>query len=187
MPAHYLVIVIDQQFPDVRGAWKTIAPFGHSGKAAAVLVLGFTVPFVFNAVASSFFGRKRVAASVLRRFGDPLTRLFLSATLRAQPVLVTMENRKLYAGFVVLSLGLNPQTRHIRILPLLSGYRDQETGLAVFTTEYAHIYELMESGDDPHLERFTASDFQVVLPLGEIRSARLFDPLIYAEHFRPEE
>jgi len=169
--------------PSLSSFWKGLAPFDHSGKAAALIILSVLLASGLNLVLLLRPGRQAVVSQVLRSYGDPLTRLFLSAVERSQQILVTMKDGKVYVGWVIISLGLNPKTRHVRLLPSLSGYRERDSRKTVFTTNYGHIYDRITTGGDAVLERFTAKDFQVVLPLENIESARLFDFEVYQRHF----
>lgn len=181
----WAVFALEPRLPSLFAWLREVLPFDYSVEAVALLTTGLVVPALLNLVVWLLpSGKKRASVHVLRRYGDPLTRLFLSAVLRSQPILVGMEDGKIYVGQIVMSLGLNPKTRHIRLLPLLSGYRDAATKSAVFTTRYRRVYQRIEEGDDPLLARFTASDFQVVLPLEKIESARLFDLDVYRRYFQ---
>lgn len=199
IPVYLFSELLATRFPSVHSLWQAISPFDHSGKAALLLAGSVCVPWLANRFVERRFersgqgeaagskGRVEVARRILRKYGDPLTRLFLSAFVRQQEIQVSMDRGKVYVGWVVMSLGLNPKTRYIRLLPVLSGYRHPENHTVMFTTEYADIYERLAKGDDEVLSGFTASDFQVVLPLERIESARLFDLRVYRKHFTEKQ
>ena len=66
----------------------------------------------------------------------------------------------------------------VALIPLASGYRDQETHELVITTNYAPaINEYLDS--DPEIPDLIHEDFRVVVPASEIVSARIFSPEIY--------
>lgn len=107
--------------------------------------------------------------------------LFRSAT-RQTPVLLTLLPGKIYLGWVVDAPNPSAERRSIRILPLLSGYRDPDDHRVKFTTSY---HDILSSVDDDsevlgHLE---SRDFEVVLPVEQIYSAHLFDLEAYT-HFQ---
>lgn len=59
----------------------------------------------------------------------------------------------------------------LRLLPAVSGYRDEETLRLEFTTEYYPAYELINT--DPALG-LEAADFEIVVPLDKLASVNLF-------------
>lgn len=65
--------------------------------------------------------------------------------------------------------------RFISLLPLQSGYRNEEHQL-VLNTDYARVYERIsaEGRSEPQLDELM-KDFIIVLPVGEIQSVNIFD------------
>lgn len=74
-------------------------------------------------------------------------------------VLLTMEDRKVYMGIIT---ELTPH-QQFKILPLLSGYRDEKNHMVIFTTDYAKV-------EAQH----------IILKTENIMSATQFDKKIYA-------
>ena len=66
------------------------------------------------------------------------------------------------------------------MLPLASGFRAEEDHKLQFTTNYAVVLEVASD----FTESATQSDFRVVLPVAEVRSARPFD---FATYFQFQE
>ncbi len=74
--------------------------------------------------------------------------------------------------------------KHMKLLPMVSGYRHPETRELVITRDYAEVYQQLMDEDSSELLTH-ADDFQVVIPIGEIVTANLFDPDVY-EIFQTE-
>jgi hypothetical protein len=72
----------------------------------------------------------------------------------------------------------------VKILPVASGYRDNEDKRLKFTTAYSNIYERMLE-NHPSVAHVQPSDFEIVIPYREIESANIFDPQIYNSFFIP--
>ena len=66
----------------------------------------------------------------------------------------------------------------VALIPLASGYRNQETHELTITTNYAPaINEYLDS--DQEISDLIREDFRVVISASEIVSARIFSPEIY--------
>ncbi|MEW8606837.1 MAG: hypothetical protein AB2594_19080 [Candidatus Thiodiazotropha sp.] len=99
------------------------------------------------------------------------------------PIMFTLENGKVYVGWAVAAPNPSHTRRAVRILPLLSGYRNSATHKVVFVTDYYEVFDKMTSDVSNELDHLTAEDFEVVLPVDYIISAHLFDLVVY-DHFK---
>lgn len=110
--------------------------------------------------------------------------LLMRSMKKITPVLFTAKSGKVYAGLVNRSEEPQNARTHIRILPLLSGYRDINTLRVEFTTNYHDIYMQLgiglengvqvNPGVGPH-PYLVLEDFELILPFKDIQSANLFD------------
>ncbi len=159
--------------------FKTYLPFPFAGSLIVTLGLG-----VLGAKVSNLWWRPipEVRRAIQNHGGD--LRAFLhNAAERGSPVSLTMSNRKVYVGLVVQAPGLQ-EPSYVKILPTLSGYRDERTLAVVFNTPYLRVYEDISkrraAGEKLSVEM---ANFVFVLPLGSIESANEFDNDIYSRHF----
>ncbi len=132
---------------------------------------------------------------------DEFESLLHRALSRASPVAFTMENKKVYVGFVVKTYEPNMLRKTIRLLPLMSGFRN-ESGKIEFTTFYDEAYRtvgIASLGDGETLAEdavnhvveqdsegetnLSLTDFEIVLPIDRVHSAGLFDINAY-RHFQ---
>ena len=88
------------------------------------------------------------------------------------PVSITLASSKVYVGFVTGSIEPGEQREMLRILPLVSGYRQGEAMKLRFSTWYSSIYEQFSVGELSHLR---PELFEIVLPLADVKSLNLFD------------
>ncbi len=86
-------------------------------------------------------------------------------------VSVTLSNRKVYVGWPVYTPDPRRETRDFRLLPALSGYRNEKTLELQFTTQYINVYQRIQSGA---ISGVDADDFEIAIPLDEVVSANLF-------------
>ena len=110
----------------------------------------------------------------------------LEAADREFPIMVTMDDGKVYVGYVVEGFNPGEDRKFLSVLPLMSGYRTEDTHKVTFTTFYIDAYG---SEPDPkptaktplpgNLGHLSAEDFRLVLPVDKLGSCRLFDAVAY--------
>jgi hypothetical protein len=120
---------------------------------------------------------------------DDLEAFLLDAADTDTSIAVTMDDQKVYVGYVVEGFDPAIGRKCIALLPLMSGYRDGETHKVNFTTFYTQLYG--QNGDrtaplPSPLEHLTAEDFITLLPTDRIASYRLFDARAYSEFQKPK-
>ena len=147
--------------------WYAYASFQMSETVGLSVLLALVCAFLINLG----FSRTRAAKLVSRNGGDLIECLLEDCLVRNAPVELTMSSGKAYIGFPRESGLTVSGESDIAIVPLASGYRDNEKKTLVVTTDYSEtVYELVfENGT------LSYDDFQVILPLNEVASARYFD------------
>ena len=149
-------------------------PLSHFELAAILsVILGFVTPFGLNRIFTQEAAEKRA----LREHGDLMERLIAEAIDRRKLIEVTMKSRKSYIGFALANKIARWPDSHLSLLPVSSGFREQETLRLVITTNYAHaIQEHINSRETARDEvKDFVSEFRVVVPMTEIVSVRFFD------------
>lgn len=129
----------------------------------------------------NFFLNRDTWLSRALKYSD-LERLLNTAAHRKTPVCLTMANNKVYVGFIVASVDPTRDLKSLGILPVISGYRDGDTGKITFTTDYRPIYKLQEKGTHDAqlpLQHLRAADFEIILPTDKIHSCNMFDFTAY--------
>lgn len=125
--------------------------------------------------------RKSAINKEVRLHGNALIRLLHEAALNDLPVSITLNSRKWYVGLIAEAVNLEPNESHLRILPLMSGYREQGTMTACPELKHGPVYDkCIEQGYDLGL-------FVLTLPMASVVDARIFDLEVYSEHFAPRE
>lgn len=101
--------------------------------------------------------------------------LLVRATIENMTVMVTMEDGKVYVGWVFETSDPSKRERkYFSIIPLMSGYRNND-GSVAFTTYYEKVYDKAEK----QLRHLSMEHFTIVLPVARLASARMFDPVAY--------
>ncbi len=127
-------------------------------------------------------GARRAAAER----GDLIELILQDSALRPMTAEISLHSGKTYIGFAIDSGifqrdGSDPD---IALLPVVSGYRGKQTQRLELTTFYRRIYEEIDKNEKPEDDRgsgLSVRDMRVILPLSEIRSARLFDLELHAK------
>jgi hypothetical protein len=117
----------------------------------------------------------------VRRLGNDLLALLHDAANRPRerqmPILLTLDNNKVYAGWVLRSPNLKLEDEYLSLLPLASGFRDKDT----LTTQLNVVYpvgDYMSQGGS-----LRPADFTLVIPYAAIKKANYFDVNIYEKYF----
>lgn len=114
-------------------------------------------------------------------------RLVLRAIERSLPMLVTLENGKVYVGYVIRTIDPLADEKELRLLPIFSGFRSPETGQVTFSTNYSEVLveiseDDSEDGEDEDggaLGHLYPGDFEVVIPVSKIVTSTLYDDEAY--------
>lgn len=169
--AFVLTRLIAWQFPGAWAWWHKTVPFDYAGTSLGALLLGSTVWAPLNAL---FFPREKEAQRAIQEWNDYLEVLLDQAVRETRQVAITLKGRKIYVGFIVRVFDPAYERKYISILPVVSGYRDEEKLNVVFDTDYANTYQEMIAREASRIIN-GVEDFQVILPVAEIQSASLFD------------
>ncbi|TAK86968.1 MAG: hypothetical protein EPO20_05810 [Betaproteobacteria bacterium] len=146
--------------------------------AVGALLLSVPVSKLWNL----FYWRGTALAKAISH--DYFEQLLNEAVARTIPIAVSMKGRKVYVGFVTQTFDPSHDRKWIKILPLVSGYRDNDTMRIVFVTNYRDAYGTIDPANRAAplaapLGHLAPKDFGIVLPVDEIQSANLFDLVAY--------
>lgn len=162
---------------DLAAWWHMVSPFPHSGKAVGALVLGLLAPLLLNRL-PAYRNGSVWARRAAEHYGQEIELLILRSLDHKMPLMATLGNGKVYVGYVSHAVNAETDRRYVRMLPMVSGYRDPSDQRVVFTMLYEDV---MRQSDDPASPMYGVlqRDFEVVFPLSEVRSMNLFDWNVY--------
>lgn len=168
--AQGVLLALNKFLPAVSSWWQPYVPAPYSDAAILSVLLGFVLPWVGN----HFFNEERAAQKVAQDSGDFVELLIADAIERQQLVEISLQSGKSYIGLALFSGIGQDNDADIVIIPVASGYRDQETRELVITTYYSPVLnEVLEKLG------LNYADFRIVIPMSQIVSARLFFPEAY--------
>ena len=159
-----------------------LAAYPHAAPLAGCMAIALILPLLLNPVTNS----ERVAARSAKGSGDFIEWIISESQRKRQLVEISTKSRKSYVGWAVESGVLTPGETDITLIPFVSGYRDKDTCELIFTTYYEDVLSLFGQDDKEGAEPggmgdLTLKDFEIALPVSEIMSARLFDPIVYEQ------
>ena len=191
--AYLITFAMRYYWPEAGDKWDSFAPAQYSDAVVLSALLGVILPFAGNLLYGSRKADQAAAAETrlpallwrnssrkaARRAaaesGDFIELLIANSIDRNQMVELSLRNGKSYIGLALESGIESIGESDISIVPALSGYRDKATQELHITTEYASVIDKTIQG----ATSIASDDFQVVIPMSEIISARTFIPEAY--------
>jgi hypothetical protein len=145
------------------------------------MLAGKPAAWILNAFFSEDTWLRRAIAN------DKFEVFLLDASDKQFPIMATMDDGKVYVGYLVQGFDPGVARKYIFLLPLMSGYRNRETQKTTFTTFYLELYGAgsvtgavdVSKHLPGSLHHLRAEDFITVLPVDGIASCRRFDAQAY--------
>jgi hypothetical protein len=150
-----------------------IAPYPFVGTTFLAFALGPALASLANWRVDEFEAKDKAIAQT----GDKLLELLINAMDQTDAVMFTLDSRKVYVGYVWESPNLETEMTYVVLLPVMSGYRDANTLTVKFNTNYISLWK------SENKEKVAAQEFLVLIPVGSIKTASIFDLDIYETHF----
>ena len=156
-------------------------PYPYPGTIA----LGTAIGLAIAAIGNLLWSKDRALDLVVNNHGGRLRILLHDANRTDRPVMLSLQNRKMYVGAVAVPPPLRDPSQVV-IFPTASGFRHSETLEVDWTTDYGNVYLEMMAAEERGEELATElKHFQLVIPLDQIVSATYFDRDIWDRHFDP--
>ena len=169
--ARLLVMLANAVSPAIATCWNTIVPLDYSGTAAGTFFLAAILPLILNRFSrfDRFEARQRAAEAA----GDEIGLIIDQAMLEGRFVELSLASGKSYVGSPIQGTFGHRDGGDIALIPIASGYRDNESRDLVMTTNYAPAIE-------DQLSDRALDGLRVAFPMRDVASARLFDQQLYA-------
>jgi hypothetical protein len=164
----------------VRGAWDALAGPLHN-RALPTFVGAFLWAPVLAWIVNEFYDRDEASDYVIMQYGGDTEKLLSNNLANVELIYVTLENRQVYIGWPTYTPGLRRDTEDFRILPVLSGFRDEQTLEVDYTTYYPDVLDRVDNGEIGGVQ---ADDLEVVIPLNRVISLGPFSLDIPQEWFK---
>jgi len=173
-----LVLLINHVEPMIGFLWQKYFFTGEfTGTAAIAFILGCTIWIPINL----FMDENHSAKWSIEKYGNELDRLISKSLGEKKQLLLTLNDSKVYVGFVLFqSEKAALEDTYFKLLPTISGYRDEVTKNIIFNTDYTAIYEKLWSGDKEVNQHLNEEDFEKYFKVSSIQSASIYDPDVSA-------
>lgn len=168
-----LTSVVRFVFPQVVDVVTDYYPIkvNYFGTAISSFLLGITLTELSNL----FVTRASQIPAAIKSIGNEFERLCEFCYSNGELIQLSLRNNKCYVGWVQ-SLPIPSHDEYIRIFPVYSGYRKDETKELVFTTQYLDVYaKYVQEGEVTDIEELTT----LVIRIDEVISSNLFRPEMY--------
>ena len=166
-----IVFLLNPYLPQAGEIWKSHVPFDYYGTATLSALLGVVLPFLFN----RFYKKEKATRQVATESGNLIELLIRESIDDEKFVEFSLRSGKSYIGLVLESGIARHGESDVSLVPLKSGYRKEDTRELEITTDYAPvIWQSLEESS-----YLVYEDFQIVIPMSEIVTARIFDPYVY--------
>lgn len=162
-------------FPRLESLWISIVPFAYSDISTLAFLLGCIAWWPLN---KSFNRQSKAINRAIKESNDFLEILLEKALSETKQISITLKSSKIYIGFVTSNFDPSYDRKYLKILPLLSGYRDAVDKSVVITTDYSRVYEKVIN-NEKEFSHLNPDDFEVVVPIFEVQSINIFDPDAY--------
>lgn len=138
-------------------------------------IVAFLFAIAVTEITNALTKREDAIRKAIGRVGNELEILLMQSFNDAEIMQFTLRNDKFYVGWVT-ELPLPSKSNYVKIMPAISGYRNERKQL-VFTTEYLGVYaSYVKEGKIKDISELKTN---VILKLDEIVSANLFNIEMY--------
>lgn len=171
--SYFIQVAVEKMFPGcahVLAGWLPlkIPYFGIS-------TFTFLLAIAITEITNLFTKKVNAVAKAIAVAGNELEILFMQSFKAEQVLQITLKNNKFYIGWVS-ELPVPSKSNYIKIIPMLSGYRDEKKEL-VFTTEYLGVYaSYVREGKVKDIFELKTN---IIIKIDEIITANLFDMEMY--------
>jgi hypothetical protein len=178
----FMLAAIAALAPTMEEQWalllgKDLAPLATASAGTVAAMLACAIGFIAALLANRIVAPRAAAAMVHRANKTThLERLAFEAQVGRKPIQIDLDDSKVYVGFVIDSpTHADIQSGHLALLPLLSGYREQNSRQLEITYHYADPYKKIRASELSHAAKDARlAEFVKVIPLRRITTACQF-------------
>jgi hypothetical protein len=144
----------------------------YAGTSLCVLLLSI----IGTEVSNVFLDEKKRIIKAIKSIGNEFELLLKSSFTENKLLLFTLNNDKIYIAWVK-ELPIPSVSKYVRIIPIISGYRDEQKNV-IFTTHYLSVYsEYIKEGKVKSIEEL---DTDLIINSDDIVTVSFFDTEMYA-------
>lgn len=146
------------------------SPYAGTSLFILIFSIGFTE------VSNLFLDKKKHVVKAVKSIGNEFELMLNSSFTDNKQLLFTLNNGKIYIAWVK-ELPIPAVSKYVRIIPIISGYRDEQKNV-IFTTHYLSVYaEYINNGKVKSIEEL---DTDIILNSEDIVTVSFFDIDMYS-------
>lgn len=130
----------------------------------------------------NYFKKQTPVEKAVDDFGDEIEQLFKKVAKEELLIQITLKSNKVYVGFVEY-IPPPKESNYLKIIPLISGYRNDKTKKIKFNTEYYKAILLYQSDE----AKYKSFEMDLTIKQDEILIANVFDYDVYKEFENDEK
>lgn len=139
------------------------------------IIILLAVPFANKLLKHcNYFNKRTPVEKAVDDLGDEIEQLFKKAAKEEILIQITLKNNKVYVGFVEY-IPPPKESNYLKIIPLISGYRNDKTKKIKFNTDYYDAILLYQSTEAKH----SSFEMDITIKQDEILIAHIFDYDVY--------
>ncbi len=171
----YLLRLIAEHFmPSVLQSIYLLSPFQTQYTITSILTLFIAIGFC--SISNWFLDEKNQIKKAIRQVGNEMELLMEASVSDKKLLLFTLNNNKFYIAWVK-ELPIPSVSNYVRVIPAISGYRNEEKDL-VFTSHYVAVYsEYISEGKIKNIDDL---DVDLVIDMSQVISISSFNPEMFS-------
>jgi hypothetical protein len=159
--------------PETVNSVGSILPYKYPFFRTSIMTL--VIAISITELSNLCIDKNKAIEKAIKNVGNEIELIFLNSFILRTMVLISLKSDKVYIGWVK-ELPIPSISNHIRIIPAISGYRNDFKEVE-FTTHYLSVYaDFVNNG---HVNRVQDLNFDVVINLSEVVSVGNFDLEMY--------
>ncbi len=143
----------------------------YTGTSLCIMILSIA----FTEISNLFLDEKKRIIKAIKAIGNEFELQLKSSFTENKLLLFTLNNGKIYIAWVK-ELPIPSVSKYVRIIPIISGYRDDQKNV-VFTTHYLSVYG--EYIKDGKVKSIAELNTDVILNSDDIVTVSFFDNDMY--------
>lgn len=177
-----LKIILYAFFTDLQKTLNTFNPIKIPYSGTAFIIFAFCIIITILGNFTFFRNYKKFIKKAIKSVGSKYELLLESSYSNSKLIEISLNNDKFYIGWVK-ELPIPRISNQIRLIPVFSGYRNQEKRL-IFTTEYLGVYT--ETMDEKNINDYKELDVDLIIGIENVISISYFDVEMYDKFNRIE-
>ena len=161
-------------YPEFDAWLERNAPFRNFDAIVVSIIFAVFLPWFLNCFAKPESVRKRISERNLKDHGQLIDWLLQDALESPSLVELSLKGGKSYIGYVTQIEMDTVSDADVGLIPVVSGYQDNDTRRLVITTNYSEIILKCED-EASEFGHLSIEDLEVLIPRKEISLARHFD------------